>query len=183
MKRIAFEVPEGIGHDALMRFNEIITQAYREGFREGFSDGFLEGKDFIVRKGYVDLGLPSGTLWSNDYLRDTAGNLVYLSYDEAARLCIPTKGQWNEIRTCSFGYIHDDPSFVAVFDAMNKRSVRFYSIKPNGDPLYFWLKEDLAENSATGLAASLCLYNGFLDLKKPVDLPTDTKLPVRLVKK
>ena len=46
---------------------------------------------------FVDLALPSGTKWANDYLKDKDGNLLYLPYDEAAKLTIPTQEQFYEL--------------------------------------------------------------------------------------
>lgn len=52
-------------------------------------------KDLTIE--FVDLALPSGTKWAKDYLRDKDGNVLYLPYEEAAKMSIPTKEQFNEL--------------------------------------------------------------------------------------
>ena len=54
-----------------------------------------EIKDTMID--FVDLALPSGTRWAIDYLKDKEGNILYLPYNEAAKLCIPTKEQFYEL--------------------------------------------------------------------------------------
>ena len=46
---------------------------------------------------FVDLALPSGTKWATDYLKDEEGNIIYLPYNEAAKLNIPTREQFYEL--------------------------------------------------------------------------------------
>lgn len=46
---------------------------------------------------FVDLALPSGTKWAIDYLKDKDGNVLYLPYNEAAKLDIPTVEQFSEL--------------------------------------------------------------------------------------
>ncbi len=51
-----------------------------------------------IPKGYVDLGLPSGTLWK--YSNEGVGDGFY-TYNEAVRLFgnkLPTKSQWEELK-------------------------------------------------------------------------------------
>lgn len=57
---------------------------------------------------YVDLGLPSGTLWSNSNEKNWAGDYDYYSYDEAVNTfggSLPTKEQWEELLTkCTWSW-------------------------------------------------------------------------------
>ena len=83
--------------------NEAITkaiaQAYLDGYRDGYNDREAEiPADFRDNKTkYIDLGLPSRTLWSEDYEKD-GDNLLYLPYERAEYLKIPTGEQWAELR-------------------------------------------------------------------------------------
>ena len=85
--------------------NEAITkaiaQAYLDGYRDGYNDREAEiPADFRDSKTtYIDLGLPSRTLWSEDYEKND-GNILYLPYERAEYLKIPTGEQWAELRDC-----------------------------------------------------------------------------------
>ena len=76
--------------------SEAIAQAYIDGYRNGYKDRDCEiGKlDLIEEKIEVhDLGLPSGTLWTLNYLEDEEESTNYLPYVKAAKLGLPTKEQ------------------------------------------------------------------------------------------
>ena len=89
---------------AAEKMNELmskaIAQAYADGYRNGYKDRDCEiGKlDQIEGKIEVhDLGLPSGTLWTLNYLEDEEENTNYLPYVKAAKLGLPTKEQVDEL--------------------------------------------------------------------------------------
>ncbi len=87
---------------ALNAISTVIEEAYAEGYRTGYRDGYeAKGKAFPIEMesgvSYIDLGLPSGTLWSSDSLRDNNGSILYFTYDEAAKLNIPTREQFKEL--------------------------------------------------------------------------------------
>lgn len=73
----AKEYAEGKINDAL---NKVIVEAYMAGYNSGYKDGY----DKVVKETssddieYVDLGLPSGTLWSSNYLEDENNETVYV---------------------------------------------------------------------------------------------------------
>ena len=47
---------------------------------------------------YVDLGLPSRTLWSTDYEhKQGEGGYLFLPYEKAENFKLPTKEQWEEL--------------------------------------------------------------------------------------
>lgn len=83
--------------------NEAITkaiaQAYLDGYRDGYNDREAEiPEDFRDNKTtYIDLGLPSRTLWSEDYEKDGDNNRLYLPYERAEYMKLPTLEQWNEL--------------------------------------------------------------------------------------
>ena len=89
----------------------VVQKVFADGYKEGFESGYQAGKEGRYEKSeyvedgvtYVDLGLPSGTLWADDYLRDEEGNIMYLTVKEASCLPVPSKEQIKElIDQCSY---------------------------------------------------------------------------------
>lgn len=80
--------------------NNVVAQAYIDGYNEACKEN---GKEVAtcVADGieYVDLGLPSGTLWATDYLRKD-GEIEYMPYMQAEKLSIPTEEQIKELINC-----------------------------------------------------------------------------------
>lgn len=57
-------------------------------------------KQEIARFGYVDLGLPSGTLWANENVKNRKKEDKFLSFDEALEDFedkLPTREDWKEL--------------------------------------------------------------------------------------
>lgn len=107
---------------------EVIAKVYADGYRDGYKDREEEiPLDFRDNKTeYVDLGLPSGTLWSRDY-EMINGKVVFMPYLKASQLCIPTESQWQELKdNCQWQY----PS---------RNRDRFDCIGPNGNSISFAL--------------------------------------------
>lgn len=75
-----------------------VAQAYSDGFRDGYKDCEEEYK--MNRIKFVDLGLPSGTLWAADYEKSADGEVLYLPYEQAKEMKLPTDEQWREIKEC-----------------------------------------------------------------------------------
>lgn len=97
------------------KVNEVLTQVITKAYLEGYQDGYrdCEAKhsvDILNEEGvedddveYVDLELPSGTLWAKDYKTDDNNTRIYMPHSEANSLSIPTKEQWDELnRVCRF---------------------------------------------------------------------------------
>lgn len=119
---------------ATKKTNEVISnaiaQAYADGYREGYKD--CEKKNPIDLRGnkteFVDLGLPSGTMWAADYERE-GEEIMYLPYDKASKLSIPTEEQWKElVEYCKWKY---KPNSLFA-----KRY--FVCIGPNGNYIHFY---------------------------------------------
>ena len=113
--------------------NEAITKAIVEAYIEGYKAGYknreeenpLELRDNKTE--YVDLGLPSRTLWSTDYEKSD-GNLLFLPYEKAEYMKIPTKEQWEELKSlCKWEYVINN-----AYDYCRCRCVG-----PNGQILTF----------------------------------------------
>lgn len=78
----------------------IIESAYLKGYHQAMLDNIKSYNIDGVE--YVDLGLPSGTLWSKQPLSDR-GEYIKVNYLEAQPLSIPTKDQWEELfKFCAF---------------------------------------------------------------------------------
>lgn len=83
---------------ALEAITSALEEAYANGYKAGWEDSEMSARN-IVCDGveYVDLHLPSGTLWSAKYLSDKSGCPIHLSYNEAVKLSIPNKEQYEEL--------------------------------------------------------------------------------------
>ena len=78
-------------------FSKAIAQAYADGYRDGYKDCQEVNTEKIVNiDGLVDLGLPSGTLWSPSYMEDE-GEVQNLPYGKAFKLGLPTEEQIKEL--------------------------------------------------------------------------------------
>ena len=78
--------------------NAATAQAYIDGYRDGYKD--REEEIAVDLRGnntdYIDLGLPSGTLWSTSFEKES-DTFLYLPYNKAISLNIPTQEQWEEL--------------------------------------------------------------------------------------
>lgn len=77
---------------------ESFAKVYADGYRDGYKDREIE-IPVNLRDGnteFIDLGLPSGTLWSSDYERIN-GKVLYQVYKDAETLSIPTLDQCQEL--------------------------------------------------------------------------------------
>lgn len=186
---------EGKANEAITR---AIAQAYMDGYRDGYNNREQEIPEDLRENGveYVDLGLPSGTLWASDYLKED-NEIVYLPYEKAEKMKIPTEEQYKELeKCCRFVY-------RTTFDYDLKSAV---CIGPNGNVLYFdpkgmkklslslerqhevfiWLKDD----NESSEKMYVHIYNPGKKDSTPNDrssiyndhIFTGYKLPVRLVK-
>ena len=81
-----------------------IAQAYADGYRDGFNEAENKGNSAGIDDVEVfDLGLPSGTWWSLEYLKDEKGDADYLPYPDASKLGLPTLEQVEElIKRCKW---------------------------------------------------------------------------------
>lgn len=130
------EITERAGNYAEGKANEAITKAIAQAYADGYRDGYKDREEEIPvdlrdnKTEYVDLGLPSGTLWSNDYEKEN-GKTLYLPYGKAAKYAIPTEEQWKEL----FEYCRWMADEVYAVGGYYYRGVTF--IGPNGNSVYF----------------------------------------------
>lgn len=169
---------------------EACSKVYAEGYRNGYKDRDAEiSVDLRDNKTeYVDLGLPSGTLWAVDYEKE-GNNNIYLPYDQAAQFGIPTEEQCNELLSlCRWESIGIN-RYSGKFDCVGPNgkvitfeSTGFYKVdsKEYCQNIYFWLK-DQSENPDKAIAF-MRYYNLAEDVRTVKKKFMGFKLPVRLVK-
>ena len=77
---------EGKVADAL---SQVVADAYLAGYNAGYQDGIGKvAKNSVSEETeFVDLGLPSGTIWSSDYVKTDNGNVVYVTKENFASSC------------------------------------------------------------------------------------------------
>lgn len=173
--------------------NNVLKEAFAKVYADGYRDGYNEREveipvDLRTNKTkFVDLGLPSGTLWASDFELN-GDETIYLPYEEAERYDIPTKEQFNELlESCQweFAYIDRNMRQYACVGP-NGNHIVFYSrgykiagSKRDYDDIYFWIKSDA--DSSTKEAVYLTYYRG--EIKKLRGMFSGNMLPLRLVKK
>lgn len=77
---------------------QVVADAYMVGYNAGYQDGIDKiAEDSVLEETeFVDLGLPSGTLWASDYVKD-GDEVLFLPYPEALKYDIPSEEQVNEL--------------------------------------------------------------------------------------
>lgn len=176
---------------------EAFAKVYADGYRDGYKDREEEiPVEFRAEKTeFIDLGLPSGTLWANNYEKRD-GEILYLPYDKALNHAIPSESQWNElVENCRWvgDYSSSGLSFYGITCiGPNGNSIRFGSAgfvkndKATGKPLYgggsayFWLCEEVDGNEKKSIKVSG--GKGRVPEKEIIDIFSGYKLPIRLVK-
>ena len=153
---------------------EAFAKVYADGYRNGYKD-CQEEIPVDLRNNqteFVDLGLPSGTLWSAEYEKE-GENIIYLPYDKASLLDIPTVEQYNELlslcRWESMGINSYSGKFVCV--GPNGKTItfkstgikNFRSMPENPVDVFFWLKDKSEDNNKT---AACLTYRGLIEDKK-----------------
>ena len=183
---------------ANVAMDKAIAQAYADGYRQGYKDREDEiPVDLRDNKTeFVDLGLPSRTLWSTDYERND-NNILLLPHAKASKLHIPNVEQWEELRNYCQWEFDIDKSYdlcKALCVGPNGNVLKFERTgKKDFDTLsevwevFFWIKDEKEGNEKNALH----MYNGgkkgpgaFYKSAQTVieDFFTGYKLPIRLVK-
>ena len=137
---------------------DAITSTIEKAYADGFADGYREAgirlkaiETFSLESDveYVDLGLPSGTLWSSANVK-VAASFVTLPYIKAEKLNIPTEQQFLELCTnCRIEDCHKSGNYFK-FTGTNGEHITIICTKNDGSPLErgyepsisFWLKDD-----------------------------------------
>ena len=91
--------------------NQAIIDAYSAGYNVGYQDGYkkAEKETILEEMKYVDLGLPSGTLWASDYIKKD-GEVLFLPYRDAIdEFNLPTNEQIDELKDyCEISLVEDN---------------------------------------------------------------------------
>lgn len=79
--------------------SQVVADVYMAGYDAGYQDGYNKVFKDSVTEGieYVDLGLPSGTLWSSDYVKDDNDKTIYVTQENSTDYAIPTYEQFKEL--------------------------------------------------------------------------------------
>ena len=171
----------------------VLKEAFAKVYADGYRDGYKDCQNEIPvdlrnnQTEFVDLGLPSGTLWSSDYEKED-GNILYLPYEMAITHEIPTKEQWEELRKFARWDFQTDEEHnslrtikcigpngnVLLFDKTGKVD---FARKFLTDMAFFWIKDESVPNTVV----RMWLYNHegreCIDKEDP-----QMKIPLRLVK-
>ena len=195
MKSINQKAKEYSSNKYELAMSKAIAQAYLDGFKDGYEArknkeeaGFV-GDDLD----YVDLGLPSGTLWAKEPLLDD-NEICLLTFDEANLLNIPSTEQLEELQTnCTWRLIDNHHATIsAKCVGPNGRFILFSFFEPyikpnnwmesNGE-VRFWLKSIFDSTDDKGAIARFYKKEGNDTLSfGQISISVNYKLPVRLVK-
>lgn len=93
-----------------------VSQAYIDGYNDAKAE--FSHEPVIDENGikWYDMDLPSGNLWSEP-LRDKEGSLLYIVYNQAKELDIPTFEDVKELKNCTQRYTLSGG--ITVFNSIN----------------------------------------------------------------
>lgn len=173
---------------------KMIAQAYEDGYR----DGYNESRETLITNiagdagEFVDLGLPSGTLWASKNLEQES-NTEFLPYDKAIRFSIPTDEQWEELsNNCEwvYHYYSDDINIMKVrCVGPNGNEIVFFdegmykgTERTNLGKIYFWLSVEQTEKTYYNAVEMVRADKSWSPTAARIHTFKGFKLPVRLVK-
>lgn len=165
------EVTEIAAKYATEKTNEMMVNAIAKAYADGYRDGYNDKAEEIpvdLRENmteYVDLGLPSGTLWAKDYEKEEGDIIMYLPYGKASRFNIPTEEQWKELRKiCRWDFYKQDGSsqlHKVICVGPNGNTIEFNTtgmktIKEISQArcVYFWIIEGTEDNDNNKINAA-----------------------------
>ena len=182
---------------AAEKTTEVMTMAIAQAYADGYHDGYKDCEEEIPvdlrdnKTEFVDLGLPSGTLWAKDYVKNNKG-ILYLPYQEAEKFQLPTEELWNELHeTCMWKGYRIEGIFIDRFVCLgpNGNSIEFhtegykeYEVEKNpshSDDVYFWINDSIAANEKNAVHISV---ESKSTQKEIIKIFSGYKLPIRLVK-
>lgn len=196
------ELTEVAAKYAAEKTNALITDAVAKAYTDGYRDGYKDKEEEIsidLRSNgteYVDLGLPSGTLWAKDYEKGDDKKIVYLPYQKTVHMQLPTEEQWKELlEICEWygDYSSSAYSFYGIkCIGPNGNSIKFSSKgyikeenpikvpKYGGGQVFFWLSDDKVHNEKKAIHISGGEKR--VPQKEIANIFSGYKLPVRLVR-
>lgn len=109
----------------------LISDAIKKAFEDGYKVGYVDGKNEVEiddEDRFVDLGLPSGTLWAKNYVLDQDGKCRHFEYSEASNYSLPTKDQIEElVQECEVSL-----SPLSQLSTLCKTSAEYHSVTFTG---------------------------------------------------
>lgn len=183
IKEKAKAYAEGKAQDAI---TTAIEEAYAAGYKDGYNEGLssrdnLSPNEIVEGVEYVDLGLPSGTKWANDFLRDENGKIKLFRYDEARNYNLPNPLQYREFINNTRWSLYDNnqgKKIIKILGANGKQMqweklyANIAEFSASKFSYIFWIK-DMAENGSERNAAKD---------SKIIDVFTGYKLPIIIVR-
>ncbi len=160
------EKAEQYAKHCLDRFKKEIVDAYIEGYCEGsYDEEQKHAKNEDEDSDFIDLGLPSGTLWREELLHDEEGEIRRLAYNEARDFSLPTEEQCRELMTKCF-LVRE--KYGITFRGKDNEELYLgftdQAEKPNGTAdacIRFWVKGDVdGDLKAPCLQCSILLLPG-----------------------
>ena len=190
------EIQERANKYASEKTNEVMIQAIAQAYRDGYQDGYKDCEKEIPiefqkdKTEFVDLGLPSGTLWAADYEKKD-DQIMYLPYDKASTLSIPTEEQWQELlEMCKWESHYAEHRCDCIgpngnFISFNECGFLTTNVKRESHNIYFWIidKDDNIDKKAIFMHYSNYSSRGIQDIKKICQQFSGYGLSVRLVRK
>jgi hypothetical protein len=188
---------------AAEKTNELLAKAIAQAYEDGYRDGYKQcvedyNIDLYEDVKFVDLGLPSGLLWSSRYRKNEEGKPLFLTYEEAAFMDIPTEEQVNELVNCCNwdhlmgyvdrnGYTFRQPIGKICtgtnneYIFINDEGLKF-SKTSSTYGIHFWIRddEDSEEKKSVYIEGSLEDGNPVVKIEKR---DADFMMPVLIVRK
>ena len=174
---------------------DLIKKTYICGYEQGKLDSLIYIIDDVQ---YVDLGLPSGTLWAGPLTKKKSYySYEFFSYQDACLLNIPTEEQYQElVENCQILFEEKGGNAIFIVGKNGKRlqvytenyvtvqhnperyltDVHFKGEKTPKEQNFLWLKSNIEDDHAK---VAEVIYNHELHSCKHF---TGFKLPVFLVK-
>lgn len=189
------ELIEKAANYAAEKANDAITNAIAQAYADGYRDGYKDREQEIPvdlrdnKTEYVDLGLPSGTLWAKDYEKKDK-DYLFLPFRNATKYDLPTVEQWKELlEFCVLKGMSTVDTFCGITcigpngNSVLFRSEGYYENTTNcGEGrVYFWLQDD--EEGLKKNAIRIGAWRREDTYKNRISkLFSGYKLPVRLVR-
>lgn len=125
--------------------NQVIIKAIADAYIEGYKAGYKNREEEIPmelrdeKTEYVDLGLPSRTLWSTDYEHTQGeGGYLFLPYEKAENCKLPTKEQWEELFTLyEWEHFFNQGDYLSQLRGFEQIYYGVNCVSPNGQILSF----------------------------------------------
>lgn len=182
---------------AVGKANDAIDKAIAQAYADGYRDGYKDREDEIPvdlrdnETEFVDLGLPSGTMWSTDYEKIDDDHYLFVPYADTKMFNIPNIEQWEElVNVCKWEYDKNGGFHEAYCIGPNGKVLKFYLtglvhveyVLEEGKA-FFWVSDENEGDEKSAVYICDRSRNGYKYTDKGIEkFFSGYKLPVRLVK-